>query len=464
MNKIFMFVALSISFACGQISISGKVTAEYLNGTPVVGAKVYLSNHPSVTVLTGAQGIFSLTALGIIRLQQGQVSSQAGNILSFNNGRIAVMSKEQQSMKIETFNSRGEQINTRDFNLIAGRNDINTANGLLSHGMYMVRAHIGNDCYTSTLLSMESIQWVGAKLNSHAWGLAKRQNYWSDYLMVSAKGYKLGYTQLKPAQSQYIQIAIGAFTPTGMKMISAKDSGFTMGSNGQTPFDSVSFTHDDYMDSTEVCQGDYSAVMQNTYATFSPPNWETHGKGDKTAAYFINWYDAILYCNARSKRDGVDTIYSYTQTDGIPGNGATLTGVAMDYQKNGYRLPTEAEWEYACRAGTKTDWYFDTAQAGNNAWFIINSQSTIYPVATKLPNHFGLYDMSGNIREWVNDWYGEYTSGLQADPIGTNTGTEKIWRGGSWDSNLNEISSIYRGHSEPSIGLANEGFRCVLSK
>jgi formylglycine-generating enzyme required for sulfatase activity len=465
MNKIFVFVALLATLALGQtVSLSGTVTAGNAGGPAVAGAKVYLSNHPGISALTGAQGGFTLNGTGIIRKQQNGGLLQARNAISFVKNRIIVMSKEKQSMRVETFNSRGERTNLLNFNLVVGRNDIAIGNNLQAHGMYMARARIGNDCYTSTFLSMEASQWGASKTKSPAKGLAKRQDGGMDSLVVSAKGYKLAKAGLAGYTAQNIAVAVQPFTPMGMKLIPAKDSSFMMGNDDQAPAHSVGFTHDYYMDSTEISQGDYNAVMQSIYSAYTSPNWGTYGKSDKIAAYFINWNDAILYCNARSKRDGVDTIYSYVQLDGIPGNGATLTGVAIDYQKNGYRLPTEAEWEYACRAGTKTDWYFDTAQAGNSAWFIANSQNQIYPVATKLPNHFGLYDMSGNIWEWANDWYNDYSADPQTDPVGPDSGTEKVWRGGSWGSYLYVISSVYRGHSDPTNGLSDDGFRCVLSK
>jgi sulfatase modifying factor 1 len=466
MNKITVFVVFSAVFAFGEtVSLSGRVIAGNSGNTPVAGAKVYLSFHPDVAALTGPQGDFTLTGnTGVIRMLPNQISIPAQNTVSFAKNRIIVMSKELQTMKVEMFNSQGERINVRDYTCARGRNDIIFADNFPTHGMYVVRARIGNDSYMSTFLSVDAGLRGTSKTNTPSQGCAKKQASAMDSLVVSAKGYKLAKAGLGGYAAQNISVSVQPFTPAGMKLILAKDSSFLMGNADQAPVHSVTFTNDCYMDSTEVTQGDYSNVMQNAYAAFTPPNWGSYGKSDDIAAYFINWFDAILYCNARSKRDGIDSIYSYTLLDGIPGNGSTLTGVSIDYQKNGYRLPTEAEWEYACRAGTKTDWYFDTAHAGDYAWFITTSQSKIYPVATKLPNRFGLYDMNGNIWEWVNDWYGDYAADSQTDPVGPDGGTEKIWRGGSWGSYLFNVSSVYRGHSDPSAGLSDNGLRCVLPK
>ena len=468
MKTIFIAVALSISFVFGEtVSLSGRVTKAGSPTAPIAGAEVYLSNHPSVLCLTGAQGDFNLTGSTAIRSGQDRVSLPSPNTISFNKNRITIVCKNRQSLKIEIVNCRGERIFAQDYNLIAGQNSIALNNKLQAHGMYIVRVRINNNNYTLTFISTDAGQLGNITTITSAQGLGKKQANGMDSLVVSAKGYKLAKTELDGYIAQNIAVAVQPFTPMGMKLIPAKDSSFLMGAVGgwqdEVPAHKVSFSRNFHMDSTEVTQGDFTSVMQNSYATFTVPPWGYYGKSDKEAAYFIDWYDAVLYCNAKSKRDGLDTIYSYTEIEGNPGNFPILKGATIDYQKNGYRLPTEAEWEYACRAGTKTDWYFDTAKAGDNAWYDANSKEQIYPVAMKLPNNFGLYDMSGNIWEWVNDWHGDYPDAPQIDPIGPDSGTEKIWRGGSWGSNLIILRSAFRGYNDPSLALSDNGFRCVLS-
>ena len=468
MKIVYIAVALSISFAFGEtVSLSGWVTKAGSPTAPIAGAEVYLSNHPSVTCLTGAQGEFQLTGSTAIRSGQDRFSPESPNSISFNKNRVSIVCKKRQSLKIETVNCRGERINTQEYNLNAGRNSIALTNKLQVDGMYIVRVRIGNVNFTLPYFSSENGQRGTVSTKSFSQGLAKQQASNMDSLVVSAQGYKLAKIGLDGYSAQNIAVVVQPFTPMGMKLIPAKDSSFLMGTVGgwqdEVPAHKVSFSRNYYMDSTEVTQGDFSAIMQNSYASFTVPPWGYYGKSDKEAAYFIDWYDAILYCNAKSKRDGLDTIYSYIEIEGNPGHFSVLQAATIDYQKNGYRLPTEAEWEYACRAGTKTDWYFDTAKAGDNAWYDANSQEQIYPVAMKLPNNFGLYDMSGNVWEWVNDWHGNYSDVPQIDPSGPDVGTEKIWRGGSWGSNLIILRSAFRGYNDPSLALSDNGFRCVLS-
>lgn len=100
-----------------------------------------------------------------------------------------------------------------------------------------------------------------------------------------------------------------------------------------------------------------------------------------------------------------------------------------------YRLPTEAEWEYACRAGS-TGWFCygdDPEQLGLYAWFGKNAQGTTHPVGTKKPNAWGLYDMHGNVWEWCSDWFGAYPTNATTNPLGPASGSERVWRGGAWD-------------------------------
>ncbi len=129
-----------------------------------------------------------------------------------------------------------------------------------------------------------------------------------------------------------------------------------------------------------------------------------------------------------------------------------------------FRLPTEAEWEYAARGGNRSQGY---KYAGSNnidevAWYTSNSASTTHPVATKSPNELGLYDMSGNVEEWCQDWYGSYSSDAQTDPSGPASGSLRVYRGGSWDGLARICRVSDRGHDAPSHTHDYLGLRLAL--
>ncbi|MEO1609781.1 MAG: SUMF1/EgtB/PvdO family nonheme iron enzyme [Pseudomonadota bacterium] len=132
-----------------------------------------------------------------------------------------------------------------------------------------------------------------------------------------------------------------------------------------------------------------------------------------------------------------------------------------NYSGKPYRLLTEAEWEYACRAGSVTRFSFGDAESelGQYAWYSSNAGWETHPVGAKKPNAFGLYDMHGNVWEWVNDWYGVYQSGPQTDPQGPNTGRSRVYRGGSWDLGARSLRSAGRSDVGPGIRSDNLGFR-----
>ena len=214
-----------------------------------------------------------------------------------------------------------------------------------------------------------------------------------------------------------------------------------------------------YMDTTEVTQADYKSLMGVNPSYFT---------GDSLRPVeYVTWYDAVLYCNARSKRDLRDTVYSYTGITGIAGNGCSgLVGLAVDFTKKGYRLPTEAEWEYACRGGTTTNywWGADTNGMGARVWSYYNSSSTTHPVATKQANAYGLYDIMGNVWEWCNDRSGSYASGAVTDPTGAASGSSRIQRGGGWNYFYDTYRSAVRRSDLPDYRDIQYGFRCVLSQ
>ena len=132
---------------------------------------------------------------------------------------------------------------------------------------------------------------------------------------------------------------------------------------------------------------------------------------------------------------------------------------------NVYRLPTEAEWEYACRGGTTTKYSFgdDDSELGDYAWYRENSDGKTHPVGSKVPNALGLHDMHGNVWEWCQDWYGDYPSGSVTDPSGATSGSSRVLRGGSWDYTAVDCRSAYRGRVSPSYRDYSNGFRVSLS-
>jgi formylglycine-generating enzyme required for sulfatase activity len=179
--------------------------------------------------------------------------------------------------------------------------------------------------------------------------------------------------------------------------------------------------------------------------------------------------DAMKYCNARSIRDGLEPVYGEApdsllrlQEDGLS------PVVGIDLTRNGYRLPTEAEWEYACRGGTTSDFFWGD-DPGMSDEYVCTKNNSGYdtyscPVAQKSPNPYGLYDMFGNMKEWCNDWYGAYKSGPATDPEGPVSGIDRVIRGeynaeGAYGYNATSRSSSRATYYSPLA--ANNGFRVV---
>ena len=247
--------------------------------------------------------------------------------------------------------------------------------------------------------------------------------------------------------------------PPGMVLIPSHNTSFQMGQGTlAAPVHQVSLTYDFWMDSTEVTQEDYLALMG--------VNPSGSSGSARLQVETVTWFDAVLYCNARSKRDGLDTVYLFTGISGTPGNGASnLIGLTVDYSKKGYRLPTEAEWEYEARGGKTTAYYWGDSINTEYAWYGANSGNTTHSVGLKTPNDYRMYDMSGNVWEWTNDWFAAYTADAQSDPQGPAGGTYRVMRGGSYASgNSRELRAAYRGGDFPANRNISIGFRCVAAQ
>jgi formylglycine-generating enzyme required for sulfatase activity len=228
----------------------------------------------------------------------------------------------------------------------------------------------------------------------------------------------------------------------GMKFVFIPPGTFMMGSPSHEPGrDSdekqhqVTLTKGFYMQTTEVTQGQWYEVMGTR-----PWSGKEHVRDStNNPAVYISWNDCKDFIRRLNQKEGSDK----------------------------YRMPTEAEWEYACRAGSTTRFYFGDSESslGDHAWYRSNAwdagEKYAHTVAQKQPNAWGLHGMHGNVWEWCQDWYGGYPSGSVSDPKGPSSGADRVLRGGSWGGGAGGCRSADRNRGNPGGGVSNLGFRAV---
>ncbi len=246
-------------------------------------------------------------------------------------------------------------------------------------------------------------------------------------------------------------LANGSYLRNGStNLIFVKGGTFQMGSNNgndnEKPVHSVTIS-DFYIGKYEVTQKEWKEIMGN-----NPSKW----KDDDLPVERVSWYDAVEFCNKKSDKEGLTRCYT--------GSGKNTK---CNFSANGYRLPTEAEWEYAARGGVKTQNTASHKYSGSNnidevAWYSSNSNSKTHSVGTKQANELGIYDMSGNVWELCNDWYDKkyYSKSPRNNPQGASSGKYRVLRGGCWLNGDHDCRNANRHVEGPgSRHYAGGGFR-----
>jgi formylglycine-generating enzyme required for sulfatase activity/transcriptional regulator CtsR len=258
-------------------------------------------------------------------------------------------------------------------------------------------------------------------------------------LVVSAANYQTSSTNpgtVTAGNMTPVNVALnpigGTITDptTGMVLLKVTGGTFTMGDTLGDGYSDELPTHqvtvnDFYIGKYEVTQGQWQAVMGSNPSSFS-------SCGTTCPVEQVNWTDVQTFITTLNQKSG-----------------------------KSYRLPTEAEWEYVARSGGKSERYSGSSDVSAVAWYVTNSGNTTHQVGQKQANGLGLYDMSGNVWEWVNDWYGSYSSTAQANPTGPTSGSTRVIRGGSWSLDALYARASFRYYSTPDLRYNRIGFRLV---
>jgi len=424
-------IATPISSTC---SISGYILGPDDNG--VSGVLIQLSgNGVSVTANTDSTGAYSFS--GITNGTYTITPAKEGYSFSSSSQQVVVDGSDATVLTIRA---------TPILVTISGR-IVNKEGG----GVYGVEVHISGGGMEQTVTTNQSgyYSFEGVLGTTYLLSFLKEDYYFfpsknvsfivsgSDVTVANVTAKLLDYLS-------FVTIPAGTFQMGDIQNFTS----YTW----DKPVHSVTLTSFE-MSVYEITQGQYQAVTMTNPSYFDA--------GDNYPVEQVSWEDAVKFCNALSEAAGFEKCY----------NERTW---ACDFSKNGFRLPTDAEWEYACRAGTETFFYTGNDLSSDHdvntskdldraAWYNGNSGGETHPVGEKEQNSFGLFDMHGNIYEWCNDWFGEYyySSSPSSNPTGPSTGSFRVRRGGCIFNNARYCRSAIRAADYPTYTNYAAGFRIV---
>jgi formylglycine-generating enzyme required for sulfatase activity len=513
-----VFAFCPTSMAAVSIDIRGKIVSlasDSVTLDSVPEAKVFLKNHAEVRCSTDEHGLFRLTNdphAAILQTFAGAKGVQF-RVLENHSGLFVRMNNSGKKADMSVYNLDGRMIATARLES-RGKGECFIPFPHAARAVHLIKISTDNTTWvhrtnptTKAAITFDQRQ----KENNSVFG-KKNTGVFIDSLVVYLNGYKAGLFGIKSYDTTGFVGGIEKsrtwdncegllLTRSGsMAMMATKNYNFEMGqycdtiwgkksglatSDFEQPVHTVSFTKNFYIDTVEITQGEYDSLMKATYPGYSRPVWSSvNGQGSNYPVYSVSWGDAILFCNARSKRDHFDTVYTYSGITGVPGALSQVVSASTQFSKLGYRLPTEAEWEYCCKAGKMNDFawqrdvdYYKPLNDENlnevsayeiwtkNSWDLgaSNAGFGAHPVGSLQPNPYGLYDMAGNVSEWCNDWSGKYQWGAVIDPTGPSTGTTHVVRGGNWNAGVfylrgaNRYFSVSSGQNE----YLFRGFRTI---
>jgi len=264
---------------------------------------------------------------------------------------------------------------------------------------------------------------------------------------------------LKRTKSGVVEVPHSNNLKSAGNMVFVERGSFTMGDtwgggdSDEKPTHKVTFTYNFYIGKYETTFDEYDAFCEATGK--SSPDDENWGRGTRPVIN-VSWWDAIAYCNWLSEKEKLPKAYD-SNGNLLDKNGSITTDPSKVV---GYRLPTEAEWEYAARGGKYNSpyKYSGSDNVSDVAWYYSNSGNKTYEVGTKAPNDLGIHDMSGNVWEWCSDWYGNYSNSPQTNPY-NNSGSYRVFRGGSWLSSASPTRVASRDDYSPTSTYYYLGFR-----
>jgi formylglycine-generating enzyme required for sulfatase activity len=288
--------------------------------------------------------------------------------------------------------------------------------------------------------------------------------------------------QLIASEGASVSLPSGSFAliPAGSFVMG---DAFSEGNSNERPVHSVNVLSF-YMGKHEVTWSLWLEVrdwaVSNGYSELSGVGC---GKADTHPVHTVSWCDVVKWCNAASERAGLEPVY-YVSQFGAVFRGGEVGSLYIDYKKQGYRLPTEAEFEKAARGGlcgkrfpwgdtishananycASASYGYDASSGGYHSTFNDGDGGCTSPVGSFAANGYGLYDIAGNVYEWCNDWYGSYSSTQQDDSARPTSGANRVLRGGGWYYYATLCRVAYRYSGDPGVGSSRFGFRLALSQ